>query len=90
MAKKQLTVNMIYGGSFHREGSVLDEEEIPLNLRKAKYLKEPPWEQVQEYDEEIVTDEIFEQEMSGETEEEMEEMEAEEPPPPPSPRRKKR
>jgi hypothetical protein len=41
MAKKQLVVNMIYGGSFHRADTVLEEEEIPPNLRKPEYLKEP-------------------------------------------------
>ena len=58
MANKQLKVNMIYGGAFHREGSVLDEEKIPQNLRKAKYLKEPePLED--EPEEEVEVGEIF-------------------------------
>lgn len=86
MAKKQLTVNMIYGGSFHREGSVLNEEEIPLNLRKPAYLKEPERKRRHEEEfEEIPTDEIFEQELPAD-EDEDEGLELEEEPPPP-PRR---
>jgi hypothetical protein len=63
MAKKQLTVSMIYGGSFHRVDSVLDDEEIPPNLRKAKYLREPnPLDEEGDgYEEEIPTDEVFEE-----------------------------
>lgn len=32
---------MIFGGSFHRFGTVLDREVIPLNLRKSKNLEDP-------------------------------------------------
>lgn len=83
MAKKQLTVNMIYGGSFHRIDSILDEEKIPPNLRKPEYLKEPDRKKkAQEY-EEILTDELFEE---TEFVDEEEEQEPEEEPPQPPPR----
>lgn len=41
MAKKQLKVSMIFGGSYHTFGTVLEEDSIPLSLRKTKYLEEP-------------------------------------------------
>jgi hypothetical protein len=41
MAKKQLRVNMIVGTTFFSYGSILDEEMIPPNLRKQKYLADP-------------------------------------------------
>ena len=68
MPKVQLKVNMIYGGAFHRADTVLDEDEIPQNLRKRKYLKEPEPEEVEE-PEEIEVGEVF--------------FEDDEPPPPP-------
>ena len=41
MPKVKLKVSMIFGGSFHRFGTVLDREMIPLNLRKAKNFEDP-------------------------------------------------
>lgn len=81
MDKVKLKVNMIFGGSFHRFGTVLDREEVPPNLRKSSYLADP---------------EEPEAGMSGEEEIELEEfydgideVEPEpEPPPPPPPKKK--
>ena len=76
MAKKQLLVNMIYGGSFHRADTVLDEEEIPLNLRRPEYLRDPV--KAKRLIEEI----SVEDDLEGLEEEELEGLEEEEAPPP--------
>ena len=41
MAKVQLLTNMIFGGAFHRRGQIMEEREIPPNLRQQKYLGVP-------------------------------------------------
>ena len=83
MAKKQLVFNMIYGGSFHRADSVLDEEEIPLNLRKPEYLKEPERKRKRSEEfEEIRTDDLNFSDDVEEVEEIDEEEEAEAKPKP--------
>jgi hypothetical protein len=38
MAEVQLKVNMIWDGSHYPIGTVLNESEIPSNLRKAKFI----------------------------------------------------
>lgn len=42
MAKVQLKVNMIFGGAFHNQGTVMEAREIPPNLRQqSEYVGEP-------------------------------------------------
>lgn len=51
MAKVQLKQNLIFGGAFHRLDTILEEDEIPPNLRGPEYIKppgpppEPDWEE---------------------------------------------
>jgi hypothetical protein len=38
--KVRLKLNMIVGGRFIRSGSIVDRDEIPLSMRKSKYIEE--------------------------------------------------
>lgn len=70
MPKVRLKISMIFGGSFHRFGTVLDREEIPLNLRKRKYLANPDEEEAVMIEDEVIEqDPIFEDEFDIEPEE---------------------
>jgi hypothetical protein len=41
MSKVQLKTNMIFGGKFYARGEVMEDQELPPNLRRQKYLGEP-------------------------------------------------
>jgi hypothetical protein len=58
--EKQLKVNMIFGGTYYSFGTVLEEDEIPLNLRKTKYLQEPLMDR-REATEEFTIDDLLEE-----------------------------
>jgi hypothetical protein len=41
MSKVQLKINMIFDGAFYPRGVVMDDQKLPPNLRRQKYLGEP-------------------------------------------------
>lgn len=68
---------MIFGGSHYTFGTLLEEDDIPLNLRKSKYLLQPDeGDDTLSELEEVGQDEFFDDDLTI-NEEEFE------PPPPP-------
>jgi hypothetical protein len=82
MSKVQLKVNMIFEGIHYARGHVLEQDDIPLNLRKNKYLEEPGDSVVETIDED------YEEDSGGE--EGLEEEGPIEPPPITRPKRLKK
>jgi hypothetical protein len=78
MPKVKLKVSMIFGGAYHRFGTVLDESAVPPNLRKAKYFGDPDTAMIGETD-------SWEEVPSGLEEDYEAEAEEQEEPPPPRP-----
>lgn len=61
MPRVKLKVNMIFGGSYYTFGTVLDRDEVPLNLRKKKYLADPNEEEkIRLQEEELFLDDVGE------------------------------
>jgi hypothetical protein len=92
MAKVKLKVNMIFGGSHYSFGTVLDKDEVPLNLRKSKYLTAPDTvEAVRLREEEVDLEPLFDEvsPVIEEPEPETEELEEYEEPQPKSKFKKK-
>jgi hypothetical protein len=75
MSKVKLKQNLIFGGIFYREGLVMERNEIPLSLRKNKFIGSPDAPETLRLAEEEVDQEVIYDDSMGMGETTMEEFE---------------
>lgn len=85
MSKVKLRQNLIFDGIFYQFGTILDRNEVPLSLRKSKYLAAPDEPEAVRIAEDDYVDQevIFDESMNTPVEGIEIEEEFEEPPPKP-------